>query len=354
MRRPPRTTHGSESLNEGTPALRLDDVYVPFGAGPGLRELTLAVGAGECMAIVGASGAGKTTLLRAIAGLSPMTAGRIEIAGRDVTHLPAERRGAAYLHQTPVLFQHLDVFGNVAFPLRLRPRAHVDVAARVDEALRQMRIEALAGRSTAALSGGQRHRVALARALVADTPLLLLDEPFAALDPALRGEVRDAVIEVRETSGRALLLVTHDLDDAAMIADRICVLINGAIAQIATPSTLLDRPASLEVARFLGVPTMVRGRVRAGSFECALGAWPVRDVSAGDCTAVFWPAALRPASSGIDAIVLEVRRLPRGTTLILEAAGVRLEGAAPEAVPSAGDHLALDLRHHSIHYLPDP
>lgn len=339
-------------MTDRTPALRMHDVHIPFGDAPGLHAIRLELGAGECMAVIGASGAGKTTLLRAIAGLAPITAGRIEIAGRDVTATPVERRGAVYLHQSPVLFPHMDVTGNVAYPLRLRRMDGATIAAKVERALRGMRIETLARRSPGALSGGQRHRVALARALLADPPLLLLDEPLSALDPELRAEVRETVADVRDTRGRALLLVTHDLDDAMILGDRVCVLIDGRIAQVAPPAELLDRPATLEVARFVGVPNRIRGTAAAGCFESPLGRWAAPPGVEGACTAVFWPAALRLAPDGIPARVLASRRLARETRLEVDAAGLRLEVRSDDDLAS-GSVVSLEVRPHRIHYLPD-
>jgi ABC-type nitrate/sulfonate/bicarbonate transport system ATPase subunit len=253
------------------PALRVSGLGVTFGgegrgraAGqdpgshpapeglPGLAGVEFVVEPGERLVLVGASGAGKTTLLRAVAGLVPIDRGRVEIGGRDVTHLPPERRGAVYLHQTPVLFPHLTVEQNVAFPLRIRSVPPAELRARVREALDAVRLGELAHRGPGALSGGQRHRVALARAVVARPSLLLLDEPLSSLDPGLRHEIRDVIVTLQAQHRPGLVLVTHDLEEAGLLGHRVGIVMGGGIAQLAPPEALFRTPATLEVARFLG------------------------------------------------------------------------------------------------------
>lgn len=257
------------------PALRLVDLHVPFGAAPGLEPISLALAAGERLALVGASGAGKTTLLRAIAGLSPIRGGRVEIGGRNCTGLPPEKREAVYLHQSPLLFPHLDVFGNIAFPLRVRGVAKEEARERVGRALDAVQLKGFERRRPSTLSGGQKQRVALARAVVAQPWLLLLDEPFSALDPSLRAEVREALLALQVEYRPAILLVTHDMEEAGILGDRVGVLLDRKLAQVAAPGELFSRPASLGVARLLGVFHEVRGHVRPdGVLQCALGELP--------------------------------------------------------------------------------
>ncbi|NUR33501.1 MAG: ABC transporter ATP-binding protein [Gemmatimonadaceae bacterium] len=250
------------------------------GATGGLRDISFTVGGGEQLAVLGPSGVGKTTLLRALAGLAPVTSGRVVVRGTEVTTLPPERRDVVYLHQTPVLFEHLSVAENVAFPLRVRRVANDVVRERVTGALAAVRLPGLGHRAPHMLSGGQRHRVALARALVARPAVLLLDEPLSALDPALRDEVREAIADVHAAAesldrAPAMVLVTHDVDDAGLLADRVAVLLKGGIAQLAPPAALFARPATLGVARLLGTYQTIPGRVRAGgAVECALGTIP--------------------------------------------------------------------------------
>jgi len=313
-------------------ALRVRDLAIRFGDQAGLEGVSLEVGAGERFVIVGASGAGKTTLLRAVAGLAPVAAGRVEVAGRDVTALPPERRDAVYLHQTPVLFPHLSVFENVAFPLRVRRAAGALVAERVREVLAAVRLDGFGARMPRTLSGGQRHRVALARAIAARPALLLLDEPLSSLDPSLRDDVREAIVSIQREYRPALVLVTHDLDEAGLLADRIAILNDRRVAQVAAPAELFARPATLAAARFLGVANEVAGRVRADhAFESPLGVLRPNGgaPSPGAAVAVFRPEAVRCAEPGAEGAarvrVVALRHRAQRTTAVVSAGSTTLE-----------------------------
>ena len=365
------------------PALRLDSVTVDFGGAPGLLPISLDVAAGERLVVLGASGAGKTTLLRAVAGLAPVRAGRIWIATpgagrgaplRDVTALAPERRDAVYLHQTPTPFAHLSVYENVAFPLRVRRIRGETLDRRVRDALALVRMDAFAARMPHTLSGGQRHRVALARAIVARPAVLLLDEPLAALDPSLRDEVREAIVAAQDgppvadgspdaASARpALVLVTHDLDEAGLLAHRIAVLADRRVLQVAPPAELFARPASLAVARFLGVGAEVAGVVdQHARFVSPLGMWPVTaDVApVGPAVAIVRPDALRLDPAGeATGHVLAVRHRARQTTVQLRLVDDRftpavVEVAAPPGAPPApGDVVCIAADAHAIPVFP--
>ena len=182
------------------------------------------------MALLGPSGVGKTSLLRAIAGLGTLSSGTVLVDGRDVTAAPPDGRGIVYMHQSPSLFPHLSVLDNVAFPLEVRGVSRSEAARpTAAELLARVQLRPAASRPPSTLSGGQRHRVALARALAADPAVLLLDEPFASLDPELRAEVREAVVDLLERGeGPAVVLVTHDVDEAAGLADRLVGVAAGA------------------------------------------------------------------------------------------------------------------------------
>ncbi len=327
--------------------LRLEQLSVRFGAGAaGITGLSLTVAAGERLVVLGPSGAGKTTLLRAIAGLGDLHAGTVWLGTENVTALPPERRGIVYLHQSPLLFSHLDVGENVAYPLRVRGQRGDVVRQRVRAALSAVRLDDFERRPTTTLSGGQRHRVALARAIAARPPALLLDEPLSALDPTLRDEVRAAIVAAQAEYGPPMLLVTHDLDDAGLTADRIAVLLDGCLAQLSTPLELFTQPATLAVARFLGLFQEVPGRTRTdGAVECALGVLPAASFpgNAGHAAPVvvaIGPEALSLGATigrGTAARVVAVRQRARGTSVVVRLAevsvGVELEVTLHSGVP---------------------
>ncbi len=315
-----------------TAALELVRAGVTLDGRPVLRGIDCAVSRGERLVVVGASGAGKTTLLRVIAGLSPLSAGEVRVMGVDVSALPPERRGVVYLHQTPLLFPHLDVLDNVAFPLVVRGVARVTALGRAAELLDAVRLSDFGGRMPQTLSGGERHRAALARAVAARPDVLLLDEPFAALDPALRADVRETVMAVVAAFDTALILVTHDIADAAVVADRIAVLTGGAFAQLDTPAALFARPRSLAVARLLGIPNILAGVIdAAGSFRCGAGRVPAPHLATGVASIAFGFDGVVACADGVPARVVAVRHLPGGRIFLLEIAGTLLHVALPAA-----------------------
>ena len=339
------------------PALRLVDLGVRFGDAPGLRRISFSVSPGERLVLLGASAAGKTTLLRAIAGLAPVDTGRVEIAGREVTGLSAEARDAVYLHQTPLLFPHLSLFENVAFPLRIRHFEESALRATVIELLESVGLGGLDSRRPHTLSGGQRHRAALARAMAARPAVLLLDEPLTALDPSLRDEIRTTLLSLQAQYQPALVIVTHDLADAAVLGDRIGILLGGTIAQLDPPERLFQRPVSLAVARFLGIPNIVPGTIAGGQFHSALGPIALEhDAPAGTAAAAFGADALRPDPCGaLRGLVRAVYHGPRGATLRVVVAGVELQAAAPrDRVPAAGEELSLHWETARVSLFPGP
>ncbi|HTW27386.1 MAG TPA: ABC transporter ATP-binding protein [Acetobacteraceae bacterium] len=257
--------------------LRIDGLRKAFGGQVILRDVSLAVSSGELVAILGASGSGKTTLLRLICGFERADAGTIAIDGRIVSgpgvHLPAERRQVGYVAQEGALFPHLSVADNITFglPRRLRRARH-----RVEELLALVGLPAgFADRPPQALSGGEQQRVALARALAPAPKLVLLDEPFSALDAALRIETREAVAAALSGSGATALLVTHDQGEALSMGHEVAVLRDGALVQVADPVTLYRRPGDPELARFVGEAVLLPGRAAAGRVTCVLGELPL-------------------------------------------------------------------------------
>ena len=345
-------------MTSGT-GLAVAHAFVPFGDRPGLDDVNLSVAPGERVALLGPSGVGKTSLLRAMAGLAPLSSGAVFVGGRDVTTVPPEQRGVVYMHQSPSLFPHLTVLDNVAFPLDVRGVAKTDARARAMALLERVQLGFAARRAPTSLSGGQRHRVALARALAANPAVLLLDEPFAALDPALRADVREAVVDLLQHGiGPAVLLVTHDVDEAAGLADRVIVLLHGRIAQIGTPAAILSSPHSVDVARFLGLPNLVPGtRSHDGVVACALGTFPLPGPPGRvSVIARSGSVVIRRAQGGkVTGIVRSVLDRVGGVAVVCELDGERIL-AVPEAGvrPAIGDTVDVVIDPSSLHVIADP
>jgi sulfate transport system ATP-binding protein len=223
-----------------------------FGDFAALDDVSLEVPEGSLTALLGPSGSGKSTLLRIIGGLERPDAGSVRIAGDDVTDVAPQRRGIGFVFQHYAAFRHMTVRDNVAFGLRVRKQSKPRIAARTTELLGIVGLSGYADRYPNQLSGGQRQRMALARALAVEPRLLLLDEPFGALDARVRAELREWLRRLHEEVEVTTLIVTHDQEEAMSIADRIAVLHAGRIAQVGRPRELYDRPANVFVAGFLG------------------------------------------------------------------------------------------------------
>lgn len=335
--------------------LRVSGVHVLFGTRPGIRGVDLAVGRGERVALLGPSGSGKTSLLRAVAGLQPLAAGSVCVDEAEVTTLLPERRGIVYMHQTPSLFAHLSVLDNVGFPLEVRGTPRRQARARAAALLERVHLGALSDRASHTLSGGQRHRVALARALAADPAVLLLDEPFSALDPELRADVRKTVLDLLEgyEAAPAVVVVTHDVDEAAIVAHRVAVLLDGCLAQVSSPAELLNAPASVAVARFLGLPNVLRGmRAADGTVTCSLGRM-VRPGASGPVAVVVRVNAVRlePHSTGA-ARVVSVQHRVAGTLVHVDVGGEPVTGVpAPGLRMAAGDLVEVRVDLNAVHVL---
>ncbi len=239
--------------------LEVRDLTVVFGDTVAVDDVDLDVPRESVMAVLGPSGCGKSTLLRAVAGLERPTAGSIRYAGRDVTDVPAYRRGFALMFQDGQLFPHLDVAGNIGYPLRVRHRPRAERRRRVHELLDLVRLPGYADRSVDTLSGGERQRVALARALAVAPRLLLLDEPLSALDRDLREGLAEELRDILRTARTTAVLVTHDQEEAFATADRMAVMRAGRIMQAGTLDEVWRNPVNEWTARFLGYATVLTG-----------------------------------------------------------------------------------------------
>jgi sulfate transport system ATP-binding protein len=246
-----------------------------FGAFTALDDVSLDVPAGELVALLGPSGSGKTSLLRILAGLERPDRGRALLDGADLGAQSARQRNVGLVFQHYALFRHLDVFENVAFALRVRKRPEAEVAARVTELLQLVQLEGLGRRLPSQLSGGQRQRIALARALAARPRVLLLDEPFGALDAQVRAELRSWLRRLHDEIHLTTVFVTHDQDEAFEVADRVVVMNHGRIEQVGSPTEVFEHPANDFVMRFVGHVNVLeaqleRGRARVGDVFVAV------------------------------------------------------------------------------------
>ncbi|TVQ36258.1 MAG: sn-glycerol-3-phosphate ABC transporter ATP-binding protein UgpC [Geminicoccaceae bacterium] len=236
--------------------LELDQVEKSFGQTRVINGVSLGAEQGEFVVFVGPSGCGKSTLLRMIAGLEEVSAGKVRIDGKDVTHKEPAARQVSMVFQSYALYPHMSVFQNMAFGLEMARTPRAEIERRVAEAARILQIEALMQRKPRELSGGQRQRVAIGRAIVRQPKLFLFDEPLSNLDAELRSQMRVEISLLHRKLGATMVYVTHDQIEAMTLADRIVVLRNGNVEQFATPSDVYDHPANVFVAGFMGSPKM--------------------------------------------------------------------------------------------------
>jgi sulfate/thiosulfate transport system ATP-binding protein len=301
-------------------SIAIDGVVKRYGGrggspGAALDGVSIRAREGELLALLGPSGSGKTTLLRAIAGLETIEGGRILLDGEDATGIPARERRIGFVFQHYALFRHMTVSENVAFGLRARPRGQRpperEIADRVGRLLEMVQLGAFAQRRPAALSGGQRQRVALARALAIEPRVLLLDEPFGALDAKVRRDLRRWLRGLHDRLGLTTLFVTHDQEEALELADRVAVLNHGRLEQVGTPAEVYDAPATPFVAEFLGDAVRV-----------PVGAGLLRHLGGRDTAVVLVRphdievAALGAGAPGVPATVR--RAVSRGAARLLE------------------------------------
>jgi sulfate transport system ATP-binding protein len=235
--------------------IEIEDISKAFGATAALHPVSLTIPSGTLVALLGPSGSGKTTLLRILGGLEFPTAGRVLFDGQDATGLTVQERRAGFVFQSYALFRHMTVFDNIAYGLRARPRKTrpngPEIARRVTKLLELIKLPDIGARYPSQLSGGQRQRVALARALAIEPRMLLLDEPFGALDAKVRKELRQGLREIHDTTGLTTVFVTHDQDEAMELADLVVVMSMGRIEQVGRPEDIRARPKTAFVRDFI-------------------------------------------------------------------------------------------------------
>jgi sulfate transport system ATP-binding protein len=329
-------------------ALEIAALVKSFGRYPALKEVSLAAEEKEFLALLGPSGSGKTTLLRILAGLEQPEAGAVRFRGEDFLALPARRRRVGMVFQHYALFRHMTVAQNIAFGLKVRPRAERPDAAtirrRVGELLSLVQLEGLEKRFPAQLSGGQRQRVALARALAIEPRLLLLDEPFGALDAQVRRDLRQWLREMHDRAGVTTIFVTHDQEEALDLADRVAVLKDGRLVQLGAPNEIYENPRNPFVFEFLGPACHLPGEVHEGRVHTGGWSAPAPSTPAGAVDVYFRPdaVALNPADGeGVPAEVRSISFRGAEARLTCVAAGrtldLRPQGLERSRAPRSGE-----------------
>jgi len=293
--------------------LELRGVASRYGSNEVLTDIDLSIAKGEFVALLGSSGCGKTTLLRLLAGFIAPSAGEVKVRHRDVTHLPPDRRGMALVFQSYALWPHMTVAQNIGYGLRLKGVSRSEIATRVAAMQALLGLDGLEARKPAALSGGQRQRVALGRALAVDPEILLLDEPLSNLDARIRLTVRHELRALQKRLGITAIHVTHDREEAMVMADRIVILNAGKIAQQGTPEDVYNRPACAFVAAFMGAENVLalNGTTEGDQFAIAAGSANAegsvpllgRPLTSGAVEARFRPEAARLFAEGEIAVI---------------------------------------------------
>jgi sulfate transport system ATP-binding protein len=313
--------------------ITIRDVHKHYGSFHALRGIDLDIASGELLALLGPSGSGKTTLLRAIAGLEPLAQGRILFGETDATALSVQQRKVGFVFQQYALFKHMTVADNIAFGLNVRPRKlrpnNAAIKQRVDELLDLVQLSGLDQRYPAQLSGGQKQRVALARALAIEPRVLLLDEPFGALDAKVRKDLRRWLRKLHRETGYTTIFVTHDQEEALELADRVVVMNRGQIEQVGTTDEVYDFPKTPFVFDFLGTPNILPGSIRDGGIYLEGGSQAIDRSERPDGLVHLYarPGDFRVVEAdvpGLDAQVVELQRTGQRVRMSLRIAGGEL------------------------------
>jgi ABC-type Fe3+/spermidine/putrescine transport system ATPase subunit len=340
--------------------VRLTGLTKSFGQMVAVHPLDLEIAAGDFLAILGPSGCGKTTLLRMLGGFETPSAGRIEIAGRDVTRMGPERRPTNMVFQGYGLFPHMNVRQNIGYGLKLQKASPAEARRRVDEMLQLVHLEELAQRPVNELSGGQQQRVALARALVMRPAVLLLDEPLGALDLKLRKAMQAELRRIHRSLGGTFVFVTHDQEEALSLANRIAVMENGRIVQQGGPQEIYRQPATRFVSTFIGDANLLEGRRKAGVVELACGGRfpsPGRD---GKVSVMIRPETMLVNGTGqISGTLIDTVFLGAFTKLLLRLddgseIAVHLPEGQADGLPAGGARVAVGWRNGDARCLDAP
>jgi ABC-type Fe3+/spermidine/putrescine transport system ATPase subunit len=303
----PRPEAAGATSGAERPAVEFSDIEIAYGKFVAVRDFSLSIAKGSFVTLLGPSGCGKTTILRSIAGLVDISSGQISIGGRRVDDVPIYKRNIGLVFQSYALFPHKSVFDNVAFGLKYRNVPKADIARKVSQALDMVRLPGSEKKLPSQLSGGQQQRIALARAIVFEPEVLLLDEPLSALDANMREEMRVEIKKIQKATGITAIFVTHDQEEALSMSDRIVVMNAGSVEQIGTPQEVYERPATAFVADFLGKANMLPGTVTSGEGQTA-----VVSLAGGQTVTV---AAPRPLASGSSVtVVVRPQKLSVGPT----------------------------------------
>ena len=318
--------------------VRMEGVVKQHGSFTALHGLDLEIRPGEFFALLGPSGSGKTTTLRILAGLESVNAGRVLLDNADVTHAEPGARDVAMVFQSYALYPHMTVAENIGFPLKMIGTPAAARSAAVQDAAAKVGIAHLLSRRPGQLSGGQQQRCALARAIVRQPRLFLLDEPLSNLDAKLRIETRAELRRLQRSQGVTMVYVTHDQEEAMTVADRMAVFMEGRVVQVGTPKSIFQRPASAAVASFIGTPpmNMLPARLEAGMVEVAGARLPVAEAGgqSGAVTLGVRPGDLRIAPDGMPATVEFIEDLGDSAVVLLQLAGqqVKLRAANAQAL----------------------
>ena len=334
-----------ESSARNAALLEVREVAKRFGSTDVLKSISLNIASGEFLTLLGESGSGKTTLLRLIAGFEQPTAGEIWMNGERLDLVPPYKRRVNTVFQSYALFPHLNARENVAYGLRVKNTPANEINGRVEEALRMVKMHDFAGSRPSRLSGGQQQRIALARALVNRPQLLLLDEPLSALDANLRKQMQSELKSLQREIAITFLFVTHDQEEAMALSDRIALLRDGALVQVASPREIYAHPATAYTAQFIGQTNLLRGEIRGGIATCGALRWPL-DEKDGPATFSLRPEAIRISDGKRQTSEVKFRAAVRqqfygGSSELLEVdcgSGQTLRVRIPARGPLSGEH----------------